>query len=266
MEIDQFYLFLLLKMLVTGLIVAAAATAAERYGPLIGALIATLPVSVGPSYVFLALDHGPAFIGEAARGTLAINPATAVFITVYAYMAQRFSVVPSLLAAFLPYLGLASLVIAFQPGLLTVGVMTALSFALAMVLTRRFAHVPPAPRLPRQWWDIPLRMALAATIVAIVVLSASHVGPLASGLMAVAPVALTSIALILHPRLGGDQAACVLVKSLPGLVGFAFAVLAVHLLAEPLGSAAALLASLAISLLWNAGLLLKDRVVRSALA
>ncbi len=109
-------------------------------------------------------------------------------------------------------------------------------------------------------------MLLAATIVAIVVLSAEKVGPQVSGLMAVAPVALTSIALILHPRLGGDQAACVLVKSLPGLLGFALAVLVVHLFAERLGAPLALSLSLLTSVGWNAALLLKDRVVRSAAA
>ncbi len=140
-----FTLFLLLKMLVTGLIVAIAATAAERYGPLIGAMIATLPVSVGPSYVFLAMEHGAGFIGQAALGTLAINPATAVFITVYAFMAQRFSVVPSLVAALLPYLALAFAIITFQPGLWIIGLSTLLAYGVAMRITRRFATVPQAP-------------------------------------------------------------------------------------------------------------------------
>ena len=31
-----------------------------------GALVATLPISAGPSYVFLALDHDAAFIAEGA--------------------------------------------------------------------------------------------------------------------------------------------------------------------------------------------------------
>src|SRR5918999_485457 len=42
--------------------VVVATKAAERAGALIGAMIATLPIAAGPSYFFLALDHGPAFI------------------------------------------------------------------------------------------------------------------------------------------------------------------------------------------------------------
>ena len=36
----------------------------------IGALIATLPISAGPSYTFLALDHDAAFIAEGALSAL----------------------------------------------------------------------------------------------------------------------------------------------------------------------------------------------------
>ena len=45
------------KMAVTALFVTAATIIAERLGATVGALVATLPVSAGPVYVFLALDH-----------------------------------------------------------------------------------------------------------------------------------------------------------------------------------------------------------------
>ncbi len=49
---------------------ALASMVAERSGPLIGALVATLPVSAGPVYVFLALDHDAAFIAQSALASL----------------------------------------------------------------------------------------------------------------------------------------------------------------------------------------------------
>ena len=52
---------LALKMAVTALFVSVATVIAERLGPTVGALVATLPVSAGPVYVFLALDHDSAF-------------------------------------------------------------------------------------------------------------------------------------------------------------------------------------------------------------
>jgi Ca2+/H+ antiporter len=50
-----FWFELALKMVVTALFVSVATVIAERLGPTVGALVATLPVSAGPVYVFLAL-------------------------------------------------------------------------------------------------------------------------------------------------------------------------------------------------------------------
>jgi hypothetical protein len=55
-----FVLTLLLRMAVTAAFVVTASIVTERSGPVIGALVATLPVSTGPAYIFLALDHGRA--------------------------------------------------------------------------------------------------------------------------------------------------------------------------------------------------------------
>jgi hypothetical protein len=54
------------KMAVTALFVTAATIIAERLGAMVGALVATLPVSAGPVYVFLALDHDSTFISSSA--------------------------------------------------------------------------------------------------------------------------------------------------------------------------------------------------------
>jgi len=60
-----FVLSLGLRMAFTAAFVVVASIITERSGPVIGALVATLPVSAGPSYIFLALDHDDAFIGRA---------------------------------------------------------------------------------------------------------------------------------------------------------------------------------------------------------
>ena len=65
-----FWLALALKMAVTAGFVVGASMVAERAGPAIGALIATLPVAAGPAYFFLALDHDAAFISNSAIGSL----------------------------------------------------------------------------------------------------------------------------------------------------------------------------------------------------
>jgi len=77
------------KMAVTALFVTAATIIAERLGATVGALVATLPVSAGPVYVFLALDHDSTFISSSAVASLALNSATAIYLTAYVLIAQR---------------------------------------------------------------------------------------------------------------------------------------------------------------------------------
>ncbi len=71
-----FLLTLGFRMAITAAFVVSASIITERSGPVIGALVATLPISAGPSYVFLALDHDAAFIAEGALASLPINAAT----------------------------------------------------------------------------------------------------------------------------------------------------------------------------------------------
>ena len=65
-----FVLTLIVKMAVTAGFVLAATMTAERAGPLVGGLVATLPIGAGPVYVFLALDHDAHFIAQSAVGSL----------------------------------------------------------------------------------------------------------------------------------------------------------------------------------------------------
>src|SRR3954470_24789515 len=86
-----FWLSLVLKMAVTAGFVVGAAMIAERVGPAIGALVATLPIAAGPAYVFVALDHDDAFISASAIGSIAAHSATAGLSLVFVVLAQRFN-------------------------------------------------------------------------------------------------------------------------------------------------------------------------------
>src|SRR5882757_5628694 len=94
-----FILTLALRMAVTAAFVVSASVITERSEPVIGALVATLPISAGPSYVFLALDHDAAFIAEAALASLSINAATVFLVLTYVVLAQRNSMIVSFCAA-----------------------------------------------------------------------------------------------------------------------------------------------------------------------
>ena len=67
MSPDLFFLLtLIVKMAITAGFVVAATVTAERVGPLLAGLVATLPIGAGPVYVFLALDHDAHFIAQGA--------------------------------------------------------------------------------------------------------------------------------------------------------------------------------------------------------
>src|ERR1700694_3936956 len=84
-----FWFALTTNMAITALFVSVATIIAERLGATVGALVATLPVSAGPVYVFLALDHDSTFISSSALVSLALNSATAIYLTAYVLIAQR---------------------------------------------------------------------------------------------------------------------------------------------------------------------------------
>ena len=48
-----------------------------------------MPISVGPTYVMLALTKAPSFIADSALGSIAANAAVAAFGTVYVLLARR---------------------------------------------------------------------------------------------------------------------------------------------------------------------------------
>src|ERR1041385_2027174 len=84
-----FLLSLVLRMAVSAAFVVVASMITERSGPAVGALVATLPVSAGPSYIFLALDHDDAFIAQSALASLPMNAATILMCLVFVHLAQR---------------------------------------------------------------------------------------------------------------------------------------------------------------------------------
>src|SRR5476651_2468195 len=94
-----FALTLIVKMAITAGFVLAATVTAERAGPLVGGLVATLPLGAGPVYVFLALDHDAHFIAASAVNSLAINTVNVIFALTYALLAQKRSLAVSLPAA-----------------------------------------------------------------------------------------------------------------------------------------------------------------------
>jgi len=242
-----FALALIVKMAVTAAFLLAATVTAERAGPLIGGLVATLPISAGPVYIFLALDHDAHFIAQSALGSLVTNSFNVVFALTYALLAQKRSLAASLGGAFAAWFALTWMSGFVAWTLLSAILLNVVIIAVSFWLSAPLRHAP-MPRVRRRWYDLVLRAAMVALLVGIVVTLSFRIGPKASGNLAVFPIVLTSIMIILHRRVGGPATAAVMANAVVGLGGFAIAVTVLNLTADRLGSPLALSLTLAVSL------------------
>jgi hypothetical protein len=259
-------LMLAAKVAAAAIIVVTASRATERAGPLLGSMIATLPVSAGPVYVFLALDHGAAFISEAARMSVAATAATAAFVGAHAIAAQRFATAASLALATLAWFAVA-IALQFHDWSFTEACLLYAGVFLAAIRgLRRFAVAIDAPPVPRARFDLALRALLVAAVVVATTFASHAFGPAVAGVLATYPVVFTCLIFILQPRCGGRFTASVLVNGLKGLLGFGLALAVLHVAAARMSAAAALLAALAVAVGWNAmlTLLARYRIKRSA--
>lgn len=257
---ETIWLALGVKMATTAAIVVTACLLVERSGPLIGGVVATLPVSAGPAYAFLAAEHGAGFIAASAPASLASIGASAAFVTVYGALARTQGRAVSTFGALAVWAGMTTMLRTVAPELWTAAAIDVVLFAAAMRIVAAWRRAPLRAGVRSSAWDIPVRAGAAMLLVASVLEAGRVLGPGAAGALALAPVVLTSLAVLLHPRIGGPAAAAVMANTVPGLMGFGMAILALGLTAQPLGAIPSLLLALAISLGWNAGVLLLARV------
>lgn len=255
----MFWASLATKMLTSAAVVVAASFVVERTGPLVGAMVATLPLSAGPAYVFLALDHDTAFLRQSAIASLAAIAATGVFILVYAAAAQARGTAASLGAALAAWLLASVGLSAFNLSLLGGVVVNLALFPAAMAWGNRLLPTTALPRRKGRRSDVLVRAGTVMTLVAAVVLAGRTFGPGVAGLLALAPIVMTSLVIILQPRIGGRATAAVMIHSLPGMMGFVAAMSILALTVERLGAASSLGLALATSCAWNGGILALKR-------
>src|ERR1700757_663365 len=251
MSVDlTFILILCVRMAVAAAFVVSASIITERSGAVIGALIATLPISAGPSYLFLALDHDAAFIAQSALTSLPINAATISLGLVYVLLAQRHNLAVSFLPAAAVWIAIASFIASLQWSIAGGLLLNAVTFAICTPLMHRYRHARMPP-VARRWYDVPFRASLVAIIVASVVTLSGRVGPSMSGILALFPGVFSSMMLILHPRIGGKATAAVIANSAWGLMGFGLAFVVLHFGASHFGSAVGLSLALSMCVIWN---------------
>lgn len=235
------------KLAITAAFVVGAARAAERAGPLIGAMVATLPIAAGPAYVFLALDHDAGFIATSALASLAANAANMVFCAVHATVAQSRGVAVSLAAALGSWIVLSIAARSVDWTLLEAVSLNVVVFAACLAVSRQFRAAPMPPTMRRRY-DVPLRAGMVSALVAAVLVLSARVGPTVTGLLALFPIVLISLILIFQPRIGGRATAALTANAVIGLGGFAAALVALHVVAMRFSVPTALILALLVSI------------------
>jgi hypothetical protein len=238
------------KLLLTAAIVVAASVTTERAGPFIGGLVVTLPVTAGPAYLFLALDHDAAFVADSAVAGLVMHGFTAILMLIYVLTAQRRRTLPSLAAAVAAWvvLGLAARQVAWS--FAGAALLNLITYPTCLWIARPYRDAP-MPAAPRRWYDIPARVAFVCALMGTLLVVSTWAGPVTTGFIAVFPISLLSAILILHPRIGDRATAAMVANGLRGNMGIALALAALHLTVVPFGPAVALTLLVAIPVAWN---------------
>jgi uncharacterized membrane protein (GlpM family) len=250
---------LVLKMGCAAMVVVLASLAVERVGPVIGALIATLPVAGGPAYIFLAMEHGPHFIAESTVAGFPSLIGQAFYQVAYVHIAQRRGTAVSLLASLSAWLCTVLLVRATGWGFAVLAPLAFIGFAGAHLWVRRHIAWSAGAVPTRRWFDLPLRAGAVMTVAGSVILLGRFAGPNLAGLVAMTPTVFTSLIVILQPRIGGRNTAAVVGSGLIGMVGFTGGLTFLHLTAVPLGNVLALSGALGVCVAWNVSLLAHQR-------
>lgn len=263
-----FILLVLLRAAVAIVVVVGASVLAEAAGPFWGGLIVSLPISAGPAYVMLGLQHDAAFIAAGALASLAANAVSLLYMFLIIVLAPRVRWPLVLAIGLSVWFGVVWVVRQVHWDLTGVLLLNLVMFASLLWLSRAARRIDTlrAKPTPRRWFELPMRALMVGTLTASVVTASQWLGPSLTGMAAVFPIATTGLALVTLPRFGGPATAALFASTLLAMPGFAIALLMLHLTAQPFGvwwgMAAALGGQLAFAALLLAGRKMPSRPKR----
>jgi hypothetical protein len=209
---------LLLKLTLVPALIYGVTLAGRRWGPGVAGWLSAFPIISGPILLILALEQGPAFAATAAHGTLLAVLAILAFSLTYAWVAQTRRWPDCLLIALTIYV-LA--VLALQRAEIELSAAFVCVIAALLLAPLGFPSIPRWITPRQSGNDLPWRLGAAVLLVLVVTLSAPHLGPRLSGLLAMFPIMSTVVVVFSHRESGAGFA----VRLLRGMVQgyFAFA-------------------------------------------
>jgi hypothetical protein len=221
---------LMFKLILSPALIGLASWVSRRWGAAAGGWCAALPLTSGPVVLILAMERGPVFAEQASLGALMALVSLAAFALVYSWSASGARWSGTREARGLPW-GWSSVAgcvafLACTVALRTVSLSLPWAFVIACLvlfgaLRAMPAHATRGAVAPVRWWDIPLRMALAAILVAALTRAAGAFGARMSGLLTPFPIGGTILAGFTHAFEGAAAASQLLRGLVAGLFSFA---------------------------------------------
>jgi hypothetical protein len=253
-----------LKLLLSPLLIALVSLAQRRFGPVVGALLVSLPLTSGPVLFFLAHDHGPAFAAAVARNAF---PGLVLFTGYdlgYAALARTRGWPPCLAAALGCFAGLGALLRWWSPPALLAA---PLAVAAVLLALRAWPRTPDedGPAARPGGWDLPLRMGIAAFATVGMTGLAPVVGSQLAGLVTQIPLFSVVLTVFTHRRAGPATTIRFLRTAAAGLLSCVAFYACLALTLVPLGPAGAFSLAAASAVTVQAILYLRDRAGRRAL-
>jgi hypothetical protein len=233
---------LVLTLFVAPALVGASTLAARRWGQRLGGLVSAFPAIAFAVLLIDAHERGPAFAARAASATLLGLLTLSVFVVVFGRAARGGSRWPAALVAGWVAVGAAAALL--QP----IHTGTAASLAVATVsLGAAFLALPrgaaetPAPLALR--YELPLRMAATAGLVAALAAAAAELGPRVGGILTALPVLASILAVFTLAQHGAPALQDLLRGMVSGMAAFVVFCALVAALVEPAGIATAFAAA-----------------------
>ena len=246
------WLSVLAKAVSTTIVVVSASLAAQALGPFWGALIARLPVSAGPAYIFLALEHEPEFLAKSALYSAVANAATGLFLILFVLLGRHISFWPCLAVATTFWLSSSFVLQSIDWTTSGVVALNLLVYAPSMYLLKKDdPKVSSGPSFLPRPSELAVRAGAVALFVTIIVTVSNLLGPTVTGFAAVFPISLISLLVILHSRVGGSAAVHVAINALAPMLGFCAMLLVISSTTSSYGIAIAFSLGLTISLIWS---------------
>jgi hypothetical protein len=245
---------LIVKLAATAGLVVVATLIAEKVGAFIGAMIAALPLSAGPAYLFIAMEHNSTFVAQSALTGLGINAMITPFLLIAAILVRRFGIWVGLGTGFSLWAAGSFAILQASLDVESAIALNVVAFSICLYFSRPYLEAGAVTGVKGGLMDVSFRTVAVVAVAATVIITGRLIGPEVAGFVAVIPIVWMSMAAVLYARAGRRTTSAVLTNGIGGMFGFCLALSAIHLMSEQYGSTIALSGALVICVCWNLGL------------